>query len=43
MTHDEKVKSVKRTLHDLKDRLDITDDNENEMNKTIDNFVDSLK
>ena len=42
MTHDEKVNSVKKTINDLKDRLDITDKNENELNDTIDKFVDTL-
>ena len=42
MTHDEKVNSVKKTLNDLKDRLDITDENENELNETIDKFVYTL-
>jgi len=34
---------MKKTIKDLQDRLDINDENENELNQKIDNFVGSLK
>jgi len=43
LNHNEKVNSMKKTIKDLQDRLDINDENENELNQKIDNFVGSLK
>ena len=43
LNHNEKVNSMKKTIKDLQDRLDINDKNENELNQKIDNFVGSLK
>ena len=43
LNHNEKVNSMKKTIKDLQDRLDINGENENELNQKIDNFVGSLK
>ena len=43
LNHNEKVNSMKKTIKDLQDRLDINDENENELNQKINNFVGSLK
>ena len=43
LNHNEKVNSMKKTIKDLQDRLDINDKNENELNQKIDNFLGSLK
>jgi uncharacterized membrane protein len=42
MTHNEKVKSLKRTLNDLKDRLDINSKNEKKLTKKLKDFVETL-
>jgi len=43
LNHNEKVNSMKKTIKDLQDRLDINGENENELNQKIDDFVGSLK
>lgn len=42
MTHNEKVKSLKRTLNDLKDRLDINSKNEEKLTEKLKDFVETL-
>ena len=42
MTNKDKKRSVKKTLTDLKDRLDITKEKNNGLNKFIDDFMNNI-
>lgn len=43
LNHNEKVNSMKKTIKDLQDRLDINSENENILNQKINDFVKTLQ